>query len=401
MNKPLRIACFSPLDCVHTWRWLDHLHSRGHEMYVFTGTATGFTRWTDTTRIGLRRTPAAAQPPRKYPSWLRVVRPLYREIRHLSSVPARRQDCRVVQRLITHLRPDIIHAQWLRLDAILASWLHGWPLVLTAWGSDIRQFDQLPRLYRHYLRRALRTAAAVTAGSQELLQLCQTYGATPDRCYLLGVPGISIAQFRDVARSPLHEQLGLSPSQRILLSCRAVRYFYRIELIIRAFAVVASQYPDCVLVIIRFNEDPEYYARIRAVITELRLNDVVRLIPTLPYEQMAAVYHSSAAVISVPERDGLPQSVYEAFAANCPVIASDLTTYDGVITHEISGLRVPGNDPRLLAAAIERVLTDTQLCVTLRANGQKIVRARGDIVNEMRKLETIYRSLEEQPAYHD
>ncbi len=362
-------------------------------MYIFTGTHEGFTLWTEATQDSLRRSPPPLYPTMTRPGWLHRIRPVYRELHYWAMALARTYTARTVRRAMVSLRPNLVHAQWLRQDSIMAAAFRDYPRVLTVWGSDIRQLHQLPRLYRAQIRRALGDADAVTGGSRDLLHLCQLNGAAPDHCHLIGVPGIPLAHFSVAATTAFHKRLGIPPTHKIILSCRAVRRLYRIDFIIRAFALLRHTSPAAVLVILRFHEDPEYFKELTELVRTLGLQQSIRFVSSLPYSELPHAYADSAVMISVPQHDGLPQSVYEAFAARCPVITSDLATYDGVLDHESSGLRVGSANPKELAAAITRLLTDAQLRERLVTRSRAIVETRGDIHREMKKLETLYYSL--------
>jgi len=59
----------------------------------------------------------------------------------------------------------------------------------------------------------------------------------------------------------------------------------------------------------------------------------------------------------------------EAMAAGAPIVASDIHGYKGVVRRGREALLVPPHEPKELATAIERVITDPELAATFRANG--------------------------------
>jgi len=299
-----------------------------------------------------------------------------------------------IRRHIAQVNPDVVHALWL-WDNAFDAWLTGVrPRVMTAWGSDIREIGTLPRTKQLQLMMALRFADAVTSGSKELLELCQARGAKPDHCYLIGVPGIDLGRFDNPASRRILYSLGVPDGAEVILSCRAMQPFYRIHTIVSAFQYVHQQRPGTVLLILNFNEDPPgYLQQVKRQIQEAGLQSSVQLLDAVPYDQMPELYMASSVMVSIPENDGMPQSVYEAMAADCPIVASDLTTYDGIIDDGQTGLRVPGDDPEQVAQAILRILQDNSLRQRLVANGRQVVRERGDIHREMAKMEQLYYDL--------
>ena len=59
----------------------------------------------------------------------------------------------------------------------------------------------------------------------------------------------------------------------------------------------------------------------------------------------------------------------EAMAAGAPIVASDIHGYKGVVRRGREALLVPPHEPKDLAAAIERLITDQALADSFRANG--------------------------------
>ena len=59
----------------------------------------------------------------------------------------------------------------------------------------------------------------------------------------------------------------------------------------------------------------------------------------------------------------------EAMAAGAPIVASDIHGYKGVVRRGREALLVPPRDPKELAEAIDRLLTDRELAAEMSANG--------------------------------
>jgi phosphatidyl-myo-inositol alpha-mannosyltransferase len=60
----------------------------------------------------------------------------------------------------------------------------------------------------------------------------------------------------------------------------------------------------------------------------------------------------------------------EAMAAGAPIVASDIHGYKGVVRRGREALLVPPRDPKELAVALDRVLTDHELARTMSENGK-------------------------------
>ena len=68
-------------------------------------------------------------------------------------------------------------------------------------------------------------------------------------------------------------------------------------------------------------------------------------------------------------RESFGIDLREAMAAGAPIVASDIHGYKGVVRRGREALLVPPREPKELAAAIERLISDQALAATFRASG--------------------------------
>jgi glycosyltransferase involved in cell wall biosynthesis len=74
--------------------------------------------------------------------------------------------------------------------------------------------------------------------------------------------------------------------------------------------------------------------------------------------------------------DGVPNVLIEALASGCPAVSTQLSGVSEVVEHEVSGLLVEPGDDEALAAAIRRILTDSDLATRLARVGRRHVEER-------------------------
>lgn len=89
--------------------------------------------------------------------------------------------------------------------------------------------------------------------------------------------------------------------------------------------------------------------------------------------------------------EGLPRSVLEAMASGVPVVASDIPGIGEVITDGNDGLLVSPRDSDSLAAAILRVLRDSDLVKQLGENARRTAVQRFSMSGSVRMQESLYR----------
>lgn len=90
------------------------------------------------------------------------------------------------------------------------------------------------------------------------------------------------------------------------------------------------------------------------------------------HDGLLELYRDSHAFLHVSWTEGLPQVLFEAFAAGLPVVATDV----GGVAEAVDGsaLLVPPGEPDAAAASLQRVAEDPALRARLVASGLSVVR---------------------------
>ncbi len=91
--------------------------------------------------------------------------------------------------------------------------------------------------------------------------------------------------------------------------------------------------------------------------------------------------------------DAFPLSVLEAMAAGAPIIASLVGGVPEALDHERNALLVPKNDPKALAAAINRLVMDPELATSLGNQAREDYLTNFQISAMAGRLEKAYRSI--------
>jgi len=112
-------------------------------------------------------------------------------------------------------------------------------------------------------------------------------------------------------------------------------------------------------------------------------------------DEILAAYRRAAVFVLAPvvtddgDRDGIPNVLVEAMASGVPVVATKISGIPELITDGIDGLLVNEHDPGALAAAIERVLIDSELAAQLGRAGRRRVERDFDLVANTHRLRAL------------
>ena len=394
-NRKLRICYFLPISSAHSRVFLDSLSDRGHRLFYFCYKNKVFKDW-DKMKVEEEIIEGNSNNKWELRTITKVLFMIIPEsFKSIIYYLYYLRFQRLIKKQLFKISPDILHAHYISRNGIYAYLSDFEPYVLTIWGSDIRT-DSFSKYQSKLFNKSLENAAAVTSGSKELLRIGQEKGAKFDLSYFIGMPGIKIEKYNNIkVPYKFYQNLDIPNDSSIIFSPRAMDPLYRINIIIEAFCDLCQLNDNLYLIILDYSTVEKYLSLIKTMISTKKIQNKVRILSNLPlpYPDFNLLYAISSITISIPKTDGMPKTIYESFAAGCPVIASDLTTYDGIIDHEQTGLRVSGDNAKELSDAVLKILNDKILKKRIINNGKDIVSKYGNIDVEMEKMEKLYYSL--------
>lgn len=153
----------------------------------------------------------------------------------------------------------------------------------------------------------------------------------------------------DISRFPFRERTVLSPR---LLSIRNLEDHYRIDVIIRAFALVQRKYPQATLVVAGYGSQEQRLRRLAATLGVLGLTFAGRYDP----DDAASLYDGADLVLNASEVDNQPVSVLEAFACGLPVISTPTGDIGAMLQGGAAGVIVRRGDAAAMAGAVDELL---------------------------------------------
>lgn len=103
---------------------------------------------------------------------------------------------------------------------------------------------------------------------------------------------------------------------------------------------------------------------------------------------------AAADAFCLPSRhEGLPISLLEAMQAGLPCVATRVGGVPGMVSDGVEGLLVDPADPEALAAALERVLLDTDLAGGMGVRARDLVHSRYDVAAATAAYASVYDEL--------
>ncbi|MDQ2806244.1 MAG: glycosyltransferase [Chloroflexota bacterium] len=270
-------------------------------------------------------------------------------------------------RLTGRIHFDVLQAHWVIPNgpvATLVARLRGLPLVISLHGSDVFVASRHP-LLGWVARACFRRSDAVTACSDDLRVRAIGLGAPPRRSRLVpyGVDPCAFLLPADAA-DRLRSRLGLASGTPLVVALGRLVYKKGFETLIAAAPAILARHPRAHISIAGAGD---LRAALQAQIDRLGVGDRVRLPGKVGHDDVP-IYLGGADVFVLPSVidqngnvDGLPNTLLEAMAAGCAVVASDVAGVPLAVQDGHNGTLVPPRDPAALAAAVNRLLADPAL----------------------------------------
>lgn len=266
--------------------------------------------------------------------------------------------------LALHLRtvlkdfcPQVIHAHTLGFDSEMGAWLKkrlSCPLVVTTHGSDTN--IPLDRGDHNWLQRRCDKADVVVAVSSVLeRRLATCRPRVPLQTILDGFILRQLSQNPDRDPHGIIQVCNLVPSKRV-------------DMTIRAVALLKEQYPDISLKVIGSGSllDP-----LRSLAEDLGVADRVEFLGRLDNHIVFGHLCGASVFSMVSKPEGFGIAYLEAMGAGCVAIGAEGQGIADVIVHGENGFLVPVDDPAAIAAAIDSCFRAPEWSRRIAAAGRK------------------------------
>jgi glycosyltransferase involved in cell wall biosynthesis len=193
-----------------------------------------------------------------------------------------------------------------------------------------------------------------------------------------GVRVDEVDEFRQRAdRNSIRRAAGIAHDATVLLCVGTFDPRKAQSALAVAFADVAAEFPDTVLVLVGDSGSP-YAVGLRDLVARLRIGDRIRLEPVLP--DPYPWYAAADAFVIASDVESMPRSLLEAMAFRLPVVAAGVWGVPELVEDAKNGLLFPPRDVGAVIGALRRLLSlsaDERAC--LGEAGARTVREHHDV----------------------
>ena len=289
-----------------------------------------------------------------------------------------------LKKIIRTFEPDVVHAHYATSYGILARLSGFKPYFISAWGTDVMKFPDKNFINRKILKKNLNQAAKVFATSNTIRE----YIHRIQKVEVTVIPfGVDLQQFKPNRKLPLFD-----PETIVIGAIKVLSPIYGMDILIDAFASVVKVNPHKKLGLLLVGEGPSRN-ELMAQCEKLGIQDQVIFTGRIDFSEVAAYFNSVDIFVNISEYESFGVSVIEASACEKPVIVTDVGGLKEVVDQNETGIRIASRDKYATAAAIERLIEDPMLRLTMGKNGRKKVEALYNWENNLEEMCQIYRNV--------
>lgn len=293
-------------------------------------------------------------------------------------------------RVISELKPDLVHALRLPYEGLFAAGaVSSAPLLISVWGNDLTLFAERYRRLGKLTDAALRRADGLHCDCERDRKLAIAGGFSEQKpiAVLPGNGGIDTGFYFRLQREPsVLMRFRIPGNRQLVINPRGIRAYVRNETFFKAIPLVLRQVPDAFFIApgMQGNKTAERWVR------SMGISDSVLLLPVLEKEDLARLFAASEVMVSPSSHDGTPNSLLESMACGCLPVVGGVESVKEWITHEQNGLFCDESSPESLAAAMVRALNDTELKRHAACANRDLIQARADRSKVMAQAEKLY-----------
>jgi glycosyltransferase involved in cell wall biosynthesis len=280
------------------------------------------------------------------------------------------------ERVLTSIRPDLVHAGPVPSCAFMAALAGFRPLLAMSWGSDLlveAERDPATRWMTCYaLDRSdmlIADCAAVARKARRLVNYSE------DR--IVSFPwGVDLEVFTPDSGGAGSRRPREWEDSFVILSTRSWEPFYGIEFLLEAFHAAYRREPRLRLLLLG---DGSLRESVKARIRDCRLTDVVYMPGQVPEADLPGYFQAANVFVSSVYSDGASISLLEAMATGLPVIVADNESNREWIDGNRGGLLTMYGDTKALHQALLQIAAmNPEQRTSWGRNNRRIVERRAD-----------------------
>ncbi len=322
--------------------------------------------------------------PRVYPDRVREV--LWRGGYELFDWDRQAEYIEDFKRVLSALKPDVVHAGPVHTCAYLAAQAGFTPLVTMSWSSDILYEPRFNSALVGRSQFALDHTRILVGDCEAMAAKAEKeYGFPRDRMVLFPW-GVDLNLFHPEGTRSIRQALGWR-DKRVFLCLRSWEPVYGVDLALQAFGTLAQKNPDVRLLLYGNGSQKPL---VDELIQRYGLEEKVHIGGKVRNADLPDIYRSADVYLTAAHSDGSSVSLMEAMASGLPSIVSDIPGNLEWIDDGVEGLVFPDGEADRMFQKMEIMLHDSSRLTHMGESARKKAEEKADWNKNFPALLTAY-----------
>jgi glycosyltransferase involved in cell wall biosynthesis len=266
---------------------------------------------------------------------------------------------------INDFNPDIVHTHYLVKDCLIPALKFGrkYKYYISIWGSDINIFSS------NLLNRISQNIGLLLCDKFHLLspyfeqKIMRQYFFLKNSDYSVFSWGIDYGYLSTPDKGEmvkLKEELHIKGDTLIILSYRNHMKLYNHHTLVKSIPYITKEYPNTKFIFTRGSYNKDYKEKTYQLVNELNIGqNFILLDRWLTDEELRALINIADITLSIPDRDGLPATLFEIMSTKAIPVVSNLINYHPFFTDKINGFYLKNpKDHQELSSILMTILSD-------------------------------------------
>ncbi len=268
----------------------------------------------------------------------------------------------ILKKIIKQFKPTILHAHYATSYGLVGALSGFKPFVISAWGTDVMKFPQKNFVAKSILKYNFKHADLICATSNTIKEYIHQVISKD----VTVIPfGININEFK-----PKIVDTNFKITDFVIASIKPLELIYKIDILIISFSQISQKHLHLKLLIIGEGSED---GNLKELVKKLNIYDKVVFTGRIPFNEISNYYNKINILVNISQYESFGVSVIEAMACEKPVIVTNVGGLKEIVNSDDVGLKVEVDNIEQTKNAIEKLITDKELCERISINARKHV----------------------------
>lgn len=289
-----------------------------------------------------------------------------------------------IKKIIKTWRPDLIHAHYASSYGLIGVLLNFHPLITSVWGTDILEFPKLSFLSKSLLKFVLLRSDKLLSTSAYMAAEAAAY---TNKKFVITPFGIDTELFQKTKVNSLFNNNSV-----VIGTVKNLEKVYGIDTLLKSFHLLKEKNKSLSLKLLIVGSGT-YEKELRKLAADLKIESDTIFTGMISNDKVYEYYSMMDVAVFLSNRESFGVSVLEAQSCNIPVVASNIGGFSEIIVNNETGVLVPPNDSESAAAAIEKIIFNSNFSEKITGKARKIVIDRFNFNKSVKQMINIYNNI--------